>query len=117
MAAAGGSDCAWVDFVSFPAFVDYTGTKEIAGQNITVEISPNPASDLLKLETQFGEKTEFVLNVFNSENKHVLPSHQIVTDNSGKTSTLIDISSLKAGYYTCVIKTGEVTISKPFVKQ
>jgi hypothetical protein len=117
MASSGGSDCAWVDFVSFPAFVDYTGTNELNEQNIKVEISPNPASDLLKLETQFGEKTEFVLNVFNSENKQVLPSRQIVTNNSGKTETLIDISSLKAGYYTCMIISGGFNISKPFVKQ
>ena len=52
-----------------------------------------------------------------AEPDRVLETELKIKLDSGKTETLVDISSLKAGYYTCVIKTGVVNISKPFVKQ
>jgi hypothetical protein len=115
MASFGGFDCAWVDFIAFPAFVDYTGTKEIAIGSLMMNISPNPSSEKITIDAQLSEKSGYTLQIINNEGKTVISRKESSTDNEGRTQQVIDISALTPGYYTCEIKSGKLNISRPFI--
>ena len=115
MASFGGFDCAWVDFIAFPAFVDYTGTKEIAVGRLLMNISPNPSSEKITIDAQLAEKSGYTLQIINNEGKTVISRKESSTDNEGRTQQVIDISTLTPGYYTCEIKSGKLNISRPFI--
>jgi hypothetical protein len=110
-----GSDCAWVDFIAFPAFVDYTGTEESATGKLMLNISPNPAKEKLTVEAMLHKQSDYDLEVFNSDGKIVISTIKFTTDSDGRASRILDISALKPGYYACKIKSGGYTISKPFI--
>jgi hypothetical protein len=110
-----GSDCAWVDFIVFPAFVDYTGTNEIASDVLKMNLSPNPADDRITIEASLVSKSNYMLRIFDNEGKNVVSAQEIVTDNAGHLTKVIDVSTLKPGYYTCEIASGEINISRSFI--
>jgi len=115
MATSAGSDCAWVDFVVFPAFVDYTGTSVLKTSSSTMRISPNPAFDKIKVDLALDKQSDYELHIFNNEGKTMIPFLKNSTNSDGHSSAVIDISSFKPGYYTCKIKSGEINISSSFI--
>jgi len=110
-----GEDCAWVDFIVFPAFVDYTGKDEISAGQVAMTISPNPATGKITVEVKLEKKGSLIMQVFNSEGKEVLTSREVNTDSQGCSRQIVDVSSFKPGYYTCKIKSGNTNISKAFI--
>jgi len=115
MGTSAGSDCAWVDFIVFPAFVDYTGQDELADKQISMNIFPNPSSELISVDVQLLKRSNIVFRIINSEGKTVLNSKEVVTDNSGKAQQYFDISKLKAGFYSCEAQTGSEKMSRSFI--
>jgi hypothetical protein len=110
-----GSDCAWVDFIVFPAFVDYTGTNEFASDVLKMNLSPNPADDRITIEASLVSKSNYMLRIFDNEGKNVVSAQEIATDNAGHLTKVIDVSTLKPGYYTCEIASGGINISRSFI--
>jgi len=110
-----GDDCASVDFIVFPAFVDYTGIDENAADGLKMTLSPNPADDLITIEASLVSKSKCEIRVFNSDGKNVITARGIATDNEGHLTKVIDVSKLKPGYYTCEIASGGVNISRSFI--
>lgn len=110
-----GDDCASVDFIVFPAFVDYTGIDENAADGLKMTLSPNPADDLITIEASLVSKSNCEIRVFNSDGKNVITARGIATDNEGHLTKVIDVSKLKPGYYTCEIASGGVNISRSFI--
>jgi hypothetical protein len=110
-----GSDCAWVDFIVFPAFVDYTGTNEFASDVLKMNLSPNPADDRITIEASLVSKSNYMLRIFDNEGKNVVSAQEIATDNAGYLTKVIDVSTLKPGYYTCEIASGGINISRSFI--
>ncbi len=110
-----GSDCAWVDFIVFPAFVDYTGTNEFASDVLKMNLSPNPADDRITIEASLVSKSNYMLRIFDNEGKNVVSAQEIATDNAGYLSKVVDVSTLKPGYYTCEIASGGINISRSFI--
>ncbi len=115
MATSFGSDCAMVDFVVFPAFTDITGTGPLVQADPMLNISPNPAKDRIALDARLSTKCEFVVSIFAGDGKSAITSFRNTTGNDGKVHELIDISSLKPGFYTCEIKAGNIHLSRSFI--
>ena len=76
-----------------------TNISNISNNN-PVFIYPNPAKNTLKIEGEFSK-----LEIYDSIGKLVLNS---------KSSKSINISSLKSGFYTAMIKTKNNLLSKKF---
>lgn len=110
-----GDDCAWVDFIVFPAFVDYTAKDELTGSQVNMEITPNPATDRISVQVSLEKCCELAFHLYNNEGKEVMASKEMSTDNTGFARHIFDVSALKPGYYTCRIQTGNGTLSKPFI--
>ncbi len=110
-----GGDCAWVDFIVFPAFVDYTATHETIAGQWSLNLSPNPAHDRINIEASLVSKSNCVLRIFNNEGKNVVTAQELVTDTEGHLIKAVDVSMLKPGYYTCEIASGEINISRSFI--
>ncbi len=98
----------------------YTFSKTIAIRvtdkydNLNVDIYPNPASDLLKLELWLPEDSELEVSVFDKNGKAVLvaPFNQFKT--KGRYNELLQLSSLITGQYVLQIKTSSDVIYKKF---
>lgn len=95
--------------------VDYTGISEISDNHLFMAISPNPASGIIKVSAFLKSKCSYNLKVFNSEGKIFITSIDNQTDSNGQLNKMMDISSLKHGFYTCEIKSDNSRISRPFV--
>jgi hypothetical protein len=115
MATAAGSDCAWVDFVVFPAFVDYTSTNTFQADPAIMNISPNPATEKIAVDAFLKSQCKLELKIYNSEGKDVFASGEKSTDNEGRYHQVINVSSFRPGYYTCEIKSEKILISRSFI--
>ncbi len=110
-----GDDCAYVDYIVFPAFVDYTGKNELTPNHVAMEISPNPATEKINVDASIGPDTKLIFRIYNNEGKTVLTSKEIYTDGNGSAKHSFDVSGFKPGYYTCEIITENINISRPFI--
>ena len=115
MATAAGSDCAWVDFVVFPAFVDYTSTNTFQADPAIMNISPNPATEKIAVDAFLKSQCKLELKIYNSEGKDVFASGEKSTDNEGRYHQVINVSSFRPGYFTCEIKSEKILISRSFI--
>jgi hypothetical protein len=115
MANAAGSDCAFVDFIVFPAYVDYTENGKLNKNQADLNISPNPATNKIYVEGVLKSSSIMTLQVFDSEGKIIIPVNEIAADNTGRFHRDLDISTLKPGYYTCVINSGATQITRSFI--
>jgi hypothetical protein len=115
MATSAGSDCAWVDFIVFPAFVDYTGTDDVTENGFTMNLSPNPATEKISVEATLKMQCKYVLQVFNTIGKAVITTKGITTESEGRIRNTLDVSALKPGYYTCEIKSGNINLFRSFI--
>lgn len=95
--------------------VDYTGVDELSANHLVMSIAPNPAKDMISVNAFLKTKCIYTLNVFNNTGKILIASMDNETDSKGQLTKILDISTLKPGYYMCEITTGNTRISKPFV--
>jgi hypothetical protein len=115
MASFGGFDCAWVDFIVFPAFVDYTGIEKIPGNQVAMSISPNPANEKLTIKAKLAEKGIYRLNIYDNEGRVVMTTDEVMSEPDGSARQVVDVSALKPGYYSCRIISGKLNITRPFI--
>jgi hypothetical protein len=95
--------------------VDYTGLDELTSNNIAMSISPNPADEMITVSAFLKSKSSYNLKVFNAEGKVLITRMHNQPDSNGQIIKMLDISSLKPGYYKCEIKSDNSRISRPFV--
>ena len=80
-----------------------------------LNIYPNPVLDkvTVELNTEFFNKSDLILKVFNNDGK-------VVTDIDFSPTTgehIIDFSNFKRGIYLIVISDGEVSVQRKLVKK
>jgi hypothetical protein len=98
----------------------YTYSKTIAIRvndkydNLNVDIYPNPATDLLKLELWIPEDSELEVSVFDKNGKAVLVAPFNQYKSKGRYNELLQLSSLITGQYVLQIKTSSDVIYKKF---
>ncbi len=115
MGTSTGSDCAWVDYIVFPSFVDYTANDEWVGNEVFMSISPNPANKRITVEARLAKACTYKLVVYDARGNSVLSTGDKTTDNTGLAKEIVDVSSFKAGYYNCKISADGINISKALV--
>ncbi|KAF0129533.1 MAG: hypothetical protein FD155_2456 [Bacteroidetes bacterium] len=95
---ASGSDCAWVDKITFPGTTTIIDLKEkLSGVNFS--IWPNPTRGHFVIVTDSENPVK--LKIFNSFGKVVLEHYNILNNTS------LDASMLSAGIYIVEISNGE----------
>lgn len=114
MGTSSGNDAAWVDFIVFPAFVDYTGKPELV-TGFEMSILPNPTRDKVKISAAIPGKNSATLNITDNLGKKVLTATLISVNNEGIFEYSGNISMLKPGLYSCTLSSGETNISKSFI--
>lgn len=102
--------------VSYPVtFIDYTGLPNFASDEVKMNISPNPADDVIKIESNLTPMSNYSIEVTNSVGKTVLTSAGYTAGSDGVIQQIVDVSTLKAGYYLCILRSGEKSFSKAFI--
>ena len=89
------------------------GISENAGNYLI--ISPNPATDYLKIESSFDNITELSLDIYNSTGKCILT--KILNADGGLLLDKIDISQLAQGIYFLKLGAENFRQTQRFIKQ
>lgn len=97
------------------AFLDPEGTTPLSEKTDILKISPNPASEKLTIDTKLGSSDDFTMQIFDSNGKLVKTIKANSTNSNGTSHQVIDISTLKAGYYSCVLRSRDLNVSKSFI--
>lgn len=105
-----GSDCAWVDYVIFPAFRNYSGLAEDVAAGVDLFLYPNPASKILNVKASLTATENYQLMIIASDGK--LYYKQNIFGNS---ESSVDVSSFKPGYYQCILSDGTLRIARSFL--
>lgn len=102
-ATTGYGNNIYVDDINMSSTVCATGVAEIAADN-TLKLYPNPANSLVNVSFNLADKSEVIVNVYNtlgeivySENKGEMTGAQIVTINTENFSNGIYMVELVAG--------------------
>lgn len=105
-----GSDCAWIDYIIFPAYRIYTGTDKPATSGPDLSLYPNPASNELNIRTSLPAASQYTLIILTADGK---TCYQKSLD--GKNDLKIDVSNFKPGYYHCLVTDGSTKINRGFL--
>jgi hypothetical protein len=96
-------------------FVICIGVNNPESNETLISISPNPAYDKVKIEAKLTNSADYIIEIVNAEGKVVLSSTQNHSNNQGRVDQYIDVSSLRAGHYTCILRNGKSNLSKKFI--
>ena len=106
-----GSDCAWVDYIIFPAFRNNAGVDEKEIPGIDLCLYPNPASGELHIKCSHLKPGDNTLSIIAADGR--ICYKQSLT---GSAETVVNTSSLKSGIYECIISNGSVhQVSRAFI--
>ncbi len=99
-----GSDCAWVDYILFPAIQTIINVSEYNDQNISASFYPNPTENTATLNYSLNKSENILIEVYNSIGQKVAT---LVNENktSGLHQVLFSTEGLNSGIYHCILKT------------
>jgi type IX secretion system substrate protein len=110
-----GDDCAWVDFIVFPAARYYVGINENAGDKSGFNIYPNPASGQVKLDFKLEEASNLSCKLYNSmgQLKRILLEN--VKTNESAFSLSFDSKNIDNGIYFCELTINNIKYIKKLI--
>ena len=111
MSVSGGSDCAWIDDVVFPASTTIISVDDVVNNNSSF-IYPNPGNGKYTISGNFNDESS---NIIVRNALGAVVANNDVVFVAGKAN--IDISNLVQGVYFVQVKQGNVLITKKIVKQ
>lgn len=112
-----GSDCAWVDNIKLPAHqgaVSIINTNNSASET-SVEVYPNPASDISYLNVNLTRDTKAVVRVMNATGQVVYEYSNEFNLYEGSNSIVLNTSSYANGLYIVQITTSENTYNRNLI--
>ncbi|MBZ0242795.1 MAG: T9SS type A sorting domain-containing protein, partial [Bacteroidales bacterium] len=109
-----GSDCAWLDYIVFPARAVTTGNISSTAGLLKMNLSPNPASHTINIQIESPYAEPMLLRVFNLHGQQVY-SRKIAAFNGSKRIQITD-KLTKPGVYTLILSTKDQSISKQLIK-
>jgi hypothetical protein len=115
MSNSGGADAAWVDYVIFPGFVDYTGTEEHPEFTLGLSLSPNPVSGILTVRASGLQSATYDLRITDAAGKMVQEFRDLNSVPGTDTSFRTDVSRLKPGSYLCTLTEGGKQTTASFI--
>lgn len=110
-----GYNCKPTNYTITFTGIGFTDIDELASGSEKMIISPNPATEKISVKVLLEAKSKYMLQVINSDGKVVITSDINSTDDNGRNSQMLDVSELKAGFYTCRLQSGKSIISRPFI--
>ncbi len=66
-----GSDCAWLDYIVFPARAVTTGSMSQTASLLKMHLSPNPTSQNLNIHIESPDNEAMLLQVYNQHGQQV----------------------------------------------
>ena len=113
-----GSDRAWVDEVSLPAYKVSVGTGAPTLQNTTLQLSPNPSSGSALLTLNLTEGKQMLgIQVLDYLGRLVSVPLVATEVSGGYFSQDLDLNSLPAGVYLVQVRTEAGILAKKMVKE
>lgn len=110
-----GSDCAWVDFIVFPAIQSFVSIDEPKIRVLNeVRIFPNPTTDFINLNFTLLEDNSVSLKIFNT-NGQMVYKEEIGLQTSGKHSTSINTSYFSRGVYYISLQSENQIITQKLI--
>lgn len=112
-----GSDCAWIDNIKLPAHqtsITIINTAENIYEN-SVDVYPNPASDVAYLNVNLSNDTKATVKVMNISGQVVYEYSNEFNLYSGRNSILINTSEFANGLYIINVTTSEKTYQRNLV--
>ena len=97
----GGSDCAWIDYITLPPYLDET-TEHAEGP---LNIHPNPTTDQITLDME--QDDDFIVQVFDNDGRLILTKHN---------QAVLSFKGLKAGMYHIVLEQNGQRWSRKIIK-
>jgi hypothetical protein len=107
-----GQDCAWLDYILFPATSLFSGINKGNLPPFRLAVSPNPSAGDFSIKLISEKETEGNLMVFNAVG--VLVSQHVVRSN--REEIHLDFKNLPSGYYVITLDTPEGSVSKKLIK-
>ncbi len=112
---ASGSDCAWVDFIVFPAIQSFVGVDEPKITNISdFRIYPNPASDIINLNYTLLDENSAVLRIF-STNGQLVYKEEIDKQSAGNYTSIVNTSFLSRGVYYLTLQSKNQILTQKLI--
>lgn len=111
-----GEDCAWIDFIVFPAVsstvsVPENGTKS----NLTFNVYPNPAAGNMTVSVNMVESAPLSVSVFDIMGKEVIKAVSGQIMQAGQHNINMNAENLNAGIYFLSLKAGEQMITRKLI--
>lgn len=106
-----GSDCAWIDNIKLPAHqttISIINTNNLVNET-SVEIYPNPSSDVAYINVNLTENTKAVVKVMNVNGQVVYEYSNEFNLYSGSNSIMLNTSEFANGLYIVSLTTSENT--------
>jgi hypothetical protein len=112
-----GSDCAWIDNIKLPAHQTSISiiNNPIRVNENTVEVYPNPASEVAYLNVNLTNDTKATVKVMNYSGQVVYEYSNEFNLYSGTNSIILNTSDFAAGLYIVNITTSENTYNKNLI--
>ncbi|MDZ7742131.1 MAG: T9SS type A sorting domain-containing protein [Bacteroidota bacterium] len=102
-----GDDCAWVDYIVFPAQTSTVGREEINSENIAFNIYPVPAKAQLNVALKLEKPETLSLNLYNGLGQLQQRLLDEVQVSEAEFKMQFDASSLPKGVYHLELTAGE----------
>jgi len=109
-----GEDCAWVDYIVFPAMSDIVDVKEIVKNTDILRVYPNPANNRLNIGIELNEFSIVHIKMVNLVGQEIQSLPNIQLDKGYHTIDL-NSSSLNAGIYFCVVEFNGQKLTKKII--
>lgn len=112
---ASGSDCAWLDFIVFPAIQSFVGINEPKISIISdFKVYPNPASDYINLNYTLLVENNALLRIYNSSGQMVY-NEEIEKQNAGNYTSVINTSYLNKGIYFLTLQSKNQILTQKLI--
>ncbi len=105
-----GSDCAWIDYIVFPAFRNTTGIDGNEAVAVDFSLYPNPANRELRVKLNMPHSSNCRISIIAADGK-LCHTEKLQANNE----TVIDISGFKSGYYQCLVTDGQTTVGRALI--
>lgn len=111
-----GEDCAWVDFIVFPAVDIATSIDQPSAENdIKISLRPNPAKSTLYIDYETELVGGVQLSIYDIRGQEVKQLKELTDEQAGHHQMQVDVSGLEAGIYLCKLITGEMITTRKLV--
>jgi len=111
-----GEDCAWVDYIVFPAMSEVVSVQEnIKMKPGTLGVYPNPAHENLTLVFELAQQQAVSVQMMNILGQSMMNPVENVIMDAGSQEVRMDVSNLNSGVYFCVVSIGDQRLTKKII--